>query len=278
LGTACVKSLDGGDAFMLTGTPAYGPNPDADTGTFGIPGVCDGATGHGAVGPDGTVYLPRGWCGQPFLAMSKDEGMTWTRVQVADNGFNAGDDGTTGWDHEASLVADRAGNLYYLWIAHDYRPYLAISRDGGKTWSKPMMIAPPGVTQAALPALAIAPGQPPGRIAFLFMGSTNAPTEPYPRVEGRYERVRWNAYLGLTVNALDPNPVLYAAPVNDPHDPLVKGMCAPVRCQAEYDFIDVEVGFDGLPWAVMVDACFQGTCNALGEDVVGRLVGGPSLR
>jgi hypothetical protein len=278
LGTACVKSLDGGATFTLTGTPAYTVNPDADSGTFGIPGICDGAIGHGFVGRDGTVYLPRGWCGQPYLAVSKDEGMTWTRVQVANNGFNAGDEGDTGWDHEASVVEDRAGNLYYLWIAHDYRPYLAVSRDGARTWSKPMMIAPPGVTQAVLPALAIGPERTPGRIAFVFMGSTNAPTEPYPRVPGRYGRVRWNAYMGLTVNALDANPILYAAPVNDPRDPLIVGLCGPVRCQAEYDFIDIQVGFDGTPWAVMVDGCFLGTCTPLGEDIVGRLVGGPSLR
>ena len=273
-----MKSLDGGGSFMLTGTPAYGPRPGAETGTYGIPGVCDGATGHGFVDRKGTVYLPRGWCGQPFVAMSKDEGMTWTRVQVADNGFNAGERGNTGWDHEASLVADRAGNLYYLWVAHDYRPYLAISRDGGHHWSKPMMIAPPGVTQAALPALAIGPAATPGRIAFVFMGSTNAPTQPYPRAAVRYESATWNAYMGLSVDALAPDPVFYAAPVNDPRDPLVKGVCAPVRCLAEYDFIDVQVGFDGTPWAVMVDACFDGTCTPLGEDIVGRLVGGPSLR
>ncbi|MFN2591195.1 MAG: sialidase family protein [Actinomycetota bacterium] len=278
LGTSCVKSLDGGATFTLTGAPAYGPNPGAEDGTAGVPGVCDGATGHGFVGSDGTVYLPRGWCGQPYVAISKDEGASWTRVQVANNGFNAGGDGDTGWDHEASVVADRAGNLYYLWIAHDYRPYLALSHDGGKTWSKPMMIAPPGVTQAALPALAIGPKRTPGRIAFVFMGSTNAPRDPYPRDEDRYAGVRWNAYMGLSVDALRADPIFYAAAVNDPRDALVEGACGPVRCHAEYDFIDVQVGFDGTPWAVMVDACFDGRCSPLGEDIVGRLVGGPSLR
>ncbi|HJP64787.1 MAG TPA: hypothetical protein VKA30_00625, partial [Actinomycetota bacterium] len=121
------------------------------------------------------------------------------------------------------------------------------------------------------------PSERAGRIAFAFMGSTNAPSDPYPRTDERYRGVRWNAYIGMTVNALSARPVFLAASVNDPRDPLVEGTCAPVRCQAEYDFLDVEVARDGTPWAVMIDACLDGTCSPLGEDIVGRLVGGPPL-
>ncbi|MFN2626891.1 MAG: sialidase family protein, partial [Mycobacteriales bacterium] len=154
--TTCDKSLDGGMTFVTTGTPPYVLDPVRD-----VESNCDGTTGHGVVGDDGTVYLPRGFCGQPFLAISKDEGATWQRVQVASNGMNgttaapAGPAGTE--DHEAAVGVDARGNLYYLWVARDYKPYLATSRDGGAHWSKPLMVAPPGVRQAALPSLAVAP-------------------------------------------------------------------------------------------------------------------------
>ncbi|MFN2594128.1 MAG: sialidase family protein, partial [Actinomycetota bacterium] len=80
----CLKSLDGGVTYAPTGELAYPARQDESEG----PGsYCVGATGHGVVGPDGTVYLPKGWCGQPYLAISHDEGMTWSRVQVATNGL-----------------------------------------------------------------------------------------------------------------------------------------------------------------------------------------------
>ena len=33
------------------------------------------------------VYLPRDYCSQPWLAISRDEGLTWETVQVAKNGM-----------------------------------------------------------------------------------------------------------------------------------------------------------------------------------------------
>ena len=82
--TTCGRSLDGGMTWLPTGEPAYLtpiPPRDDQTETY-----CDGAVGHGFVGDDGTVFLPRVWCGQAFLSISKDEGFTWDAVQVADNG------------------------------------------------------------------------------------------------------------------------------------------------------------------------------------------------
>ena len=110
------------------------------------------------------------------------------------------------------------------------------------------------------------------------MGSTNAPSDPYPHSDLRFAAAAWNGYLVETTTALSHSPVFYGGPVNDPNDPLVVGNCAPVRCQAEYDFIDVEVAPDGQPWTVFVDAC-EGPqpCTTLGEAVVGTVLGGPRL-
>ncbi|MGH2756500.1 MAG: sialidase family protein [Actinomycetota bacterium] len=261
--TTCARSLDGGLTWLPSGEPAYltpiGESQD------GLP-WCDGAVGHGFVGDDGTVYLPRGWCGQPFLSISKDEGLTWDQVQVAKNGSP---------DHEAGVAADSEGNLYYTWIADDDLPYLAVSRDGGKKWSDPMMIGPPGLERSSLPAIDIGDD---GKIAITYAGSDTP---------GKKEKNwRWNGYITMTADALAPNPVFYTGTMNAPSDPLQIGECGGTRCHSLGDFFDVTIAPDGTPWVAFVDACFKPdycvpTFEAVGvrgEAVVGRLVGGPELR
>ncbi|MBJ7608317.1 MAG: exo-alpha-sialidase [Candidatus Dormibacteraeota bacterium] len=302
--TSCEKSLDGGLTWARTGpspaADAYASGENSDPGDFGVPGNCEASTGHGYVGPDGTLYLGRGWCGQPWIAFSHDEGATWTRVKVATNGMAKGWDGLI--SHEAGVAADKFGNVYYTWVDHDRLPFLAVSRDGGKSWGSPLMIGPPGIKETNLPGIELSSS---GRVVMVYNGSTNSPGAPFPGGEGphfppqagdcvpfvtcapptaQYTNVTFNGYLTMTVDALDPNPVLYTASVNDPAHPLLKGVCGPdpERCQVG-DFVDDAIGPDGTPWGVFVDACSNaaavkgGSCTFPGEAVIGRLVGGPSL-
>ena len=171
--------------------------------------------------------------------------------------------------HEAAVVADRKGNLYYTWIAADMLPYLAVSRDQGLTWSEPMRVSPPGVTQTSLPAIAIAPHGPAGKIAIGYMGSTNAPGPPYKIDEASYQGATWNAYLTVSTNGLARDRRFRTATINDPARPLVVGKCGTLRCGAQYDFIDVQVGPDGTPWMAVID----GAGAAVGHLVIGRIDG-----
>lgn len=296
--TQCEKSLDGGLSFVPTGAPPFvtEQHPEND---LGIDGYCHGAMGHGFGGPDGTIYIPKGLCGQPWLAISKDEGATWTRVQVADNGMPLSPTGV--YEHEASVAADAKGNVYYFWIARDRLPYLAVSRDGGETWSAPSMVGPPGLKEAALPSLALGGF---GKVAVTYMGSTNSPGEPFPESDDcrpdpvycfsqlfflgpddpkSYENVTWNAYITTSANVMSKGPVFESVSVNDPSDPMVRGTCGPIRCKAVYDFLDVVIDRRGRPWAALVDACVnqcsqQGPQNSGNEGVLGTVVGGPRLR
>ena len=254
LQTGCLRSIDGGLSFSATGEPAFPPSEG-----------CTGEVGHGVVDSDGVIYLPKGWCGQPHLAISRDEGRTWQRVAVADNGMAAGD---VNESHEAGVAVDRSGNIYYVWIAYNDRPYLAISRDGGTTWSRPKMIAPPGVRWASLPALDVGS---PGRIAMAYMGANPKNGDI------------WNGYVTITANALAASPLFYSVSVNRSSDPLVRGGCGTQRCQGAGDFFDVVIGPEGTAWAAFVDACV-GSCrdsavgNNAADGIVGRLMGGPRLR
>jgi hypothetical protein len=267
--SSCSKSVDGGVTFHPTGSPAF-PGVDPDAGGQGG-GFCGGLHGHGFVAEDGTLLLPKGHCGQPWLAISKDEGKTWTRVQVANNGVA---------DHEADAVMDKKGNIYYIYIGRDRLPYLVVSTNGGKKWSKPVMVGPPGLKEANLPAMDLGSV---GKVAFVYMGSENSPYRPGSDEQGDYKNTTWNGYMGITANALDKDPLFYTSTVNDKKDPLVRDTCGPGRCRAVYDFIDVVVDRGGQTWAAFVDGCIAicsqtGPSNLGSEAVVGHLVGGPRLR
>jgi hypothetical protein len=263
--SGCSKSLDGGLTFSASGTPAY-PGADPDAGGF-----CGGLHGHGFVGDDGTVFLPKGHCGQPWLSISKDEGFTWTRVQVAKNGVA---------DHEAGVVSDAKGNIYYTWIGRDRRPYLAVSKNGGKKWTKPMMIGAPGVKEANLPSLDVGGN---GKIAFTYMGSENSPFIPCDESteDPDYTATTWNGYMMISANADSNRPIFYSATVNNKKDPLYRGECGPGRCGAVWDFIDIVID-RGQVWAAFVDACIAicsttGPSNLGGDGITGHFVGGPRL-
>jgi len=271
--SSCQKSLDGGITWTATGSPAFpGVDPAAEEEGFGgVSGFCGGLHGHGFVDDNGTVYIPKGHCGQPWLSMSKDEGRTWERVQVAKNGAP---------EHEASVAADSAGNIYYTYVAQDRLPYLVVSKDKGKTWSKPMMIGAPGLTEANLPSLALGAK---GKIAIAYMGTTNGPTgPPQDREEDQYAKTTWNGYMTTTADALSKTPVFYSASVNDPKDPFIRGSCGPGRCKAVYDFIDVIIDRNGRAWSAWVDGCIAvcvttGPSNLGSDGVIGRFDGGIRL-
>jgi hypothetical protein len=288
--SSCQKSLDGGLTFTVTGSPVFpGENiENEEEGHYGVRGLCGGLHGHGFVDSKGLVYIPREYCREPWLAISRDEGLTWERVLVAKK-VGAGNLG----DVDPSVAVDKRGNIFYSWIGNDRLPYLATSKDGGKTWSKPMMIAPPGVNEANLPSIAVGGN---GKVAIAYMGTENSPGKPFPTVEcdavqdqvgcpdpEEYEKTTWNGYTTVSANALAKDPVFYSNTVNNERDPFIRGACGPGRCKAVLDFIDVTIDRAGTVWSAWVDGCTAicattGPSNIGSDGVIGSLRGGPSLR
>jgi hypothetical protein len=177
----------------------------------------------------------------------------------------------------------------------DRLPYLAISKDDGESWSKPKMVAAPGVNETDLPSLDVGGV---GKVALAYMGTTNSPGQPFPETPGtstnpdcmvaqlpcpppeEYKNTTWNGYLTVTQNALDRDPVFFSATVNDPKDPFKRGTCGPGRCGLDIlDFIDVTIAPDGQVWSSWVDACTFACAEPNGEQdmgadgVVGTLLG-----
>jgi photosystem II stability/assembly factor-like uncharacterized protein len=269
--STCTKSLDGGVTFVPTGAPAY---EGVDVSEGGSGGLCGGLHGHGVVDKDGTVYLPREYCGAPFLAISKDEGLSWTRVRVSGKRASDGPD--------PSVAVDSKGNIYYAFIGRDFMPYVVYSRDGGESWSRPIMVGPPGIKEVNLLTI---DAEAPGRIALAYMGSDNVKVTKQKGQEEPardYAKATWNGYVAMSVNLFDRRPLFYTGMINHPSDPLKRQRCGPGRCGRVFDFIDVEIAPDGTPYGAFTDACIdlcatQGLSDMGDAGLVGRLVGGPSL-
>jgi hypothetical protein len=246
----CFKSLDGGRTFRPTGGSPDPPGP---------PGTCDvrHAARPGAVGPDGFLYFPLDLCGKLGVAVSRDEGATWHRLPAADTHLQD--------MYITSTATDTSGNVYMTWVAGPDTgaggggvsgtglPYLTISRDHGRTWSKPLMVAPPGVRRARRSAIA-ATGT--GHVVIAYLGSTDG-------------GANFNGYVTETRHALRRRPLFWSAPVNVPRRPLISGS-RPQTFGDRLFFVSAAFGPDGVPWAAF-HCAYEKACRGERVGVVGRL-------
>ena len=270
---SCGRSLDGGLTWTPTGAPAFpGYEPGNDYNKFGVAGLCGGLHGHAVTDQAGRLYIPKSHCGIPVLAVSEDGGTTWRRTVVSDR-FLTGE-AHVGEHHSVSI--DAAGNVYYLfWDDPGHLPWLAISKDAGRTFGEPMMIGPPGVQEVNLPAMVAGDA---GKVAISFPGTTSG--------DRGDNRRPWDSYVVVTTNALDENPTFVATTGNPPDDPIHRGNCHG-RCALMLDFLDLVTSpKDGGFWAAVVDTCTAlNNCNRAtspgaasdGEGVAVRQVGGPRI-
>jgi hypothetical protein len=213
----------------------------------------------------GRVFLPKGHCGFPWVAISEDGADTWRRVEINDYIGSA--------DTHTAVAADAADNLYAAWFdPRDRLPYLATSTDHGSTWSTPLMIAPPGVHEVNFPAIAAGDR---GRIAITFPGTTSRNT-----ADGRRP---WSSYVVVSTNALDADPLFVWTTANPAGDPIHRGDCGPGRCGGMFDFLDIVVSpADGSVWASATDTCTGDCVSGTGapsamDGVAIRQLRGPSL-
>jgi hypothetical protein len=256
----------------VTLAPYSGP-PLLDTKrAFGECGL-DGArfpdphvlTGNGVVASDGTIFVPANACGDVVMAVSSDGGDTWHASEIPDalsRGWYPHGDGATGYvvprngglPHapgqafrsiygEAGMSAlfsqqfaiDRNGVLYFAWIdARDDRPYLMVSRDRAKTWSKRSLISPPGLKWASTATVSV---REPGHVAVAYFGTPGG--------------TAYDGYLSETRDALAPAPTWQTMKVAGKGRPLEpNGIGEPT------EYVGLGIAHDGTPWAVFPrDTC-----------------------
>lgn len=257
--TICYQSPDGG-ATWTTGTPSHlGYDTDQLPPDGSLEGLCGGLAGHGhASWADGTVYLGREWCGLVTAGVSHDSGLTWEVVVISDEEKHAPS------EHDVSVATDRSGNAYALWIGDEGRSvYLSRSMDQGMSWGEPYNVTAPDVTAAKFPSLVAGED---GRIALLYVGTENPHGHDIGDLDGddlaypdEYDNATWNAYIGMSLNADQDDPVFAVVTANHPDEPLKRGDCAG-RCFGDeggmYDFLDIDIDpMTGQVWAALVDVC-----------------------
>ena len=232
----CGRSLDGGESFEpglgdnIVGTAYVGFDLDAG-------GLCGGLHGHGDTDSEGRVFIPKGHCGYPWVAISEDGAETWKRVKVS-NSIGAA-------STHIAVATDAADNVYVVWWdPQDHLPYLSISTDHGDTWGTPLMIAPPGVKEVNFPVVEAGDA---GRVAINFPGTTVGDQDD--------EKRPWNQYIVASTNALAANPLFVSTTANPVDDPIHRGDCLG-RCAGMYDFLDIQISpHDGDIWATATDTC-----------------------
>lgn len=216
------------------------------------------------------------------LISYSDDGDTWTTAPAAGCGYN--EDHQTvfgGPPPEGGAKPSDYPNVIYLCSISDGISIASAGSACSKSLDGGVTFTPADDDCAARREGGVAPGMTigaSGKIAVYYHASRNSPWNGSELV-GESDQMTWNGYITMTTRALAEKPIFYSATINDPKDPLWIGHCGPdpIRC-GWGDFFDVVVSPKGEPWSVTVDLCGPESCAGDGEGVVGRLVGGPSLR
>ncbi len=219
------RSLDGG----VTWTSVGGSSLTLDPTKVVTAGLASAATcpstewvifGDGVVGSDGAIYIGYRMCTELAIAISKDEGATWSSVVVPGSVLPSFTGITSPLTTQNLLTSepiavDASGNLYAIWNDAAGLVRMSVSQDHGATWSgggdadggsAAVVVSAPGVTTAVLSAIAV---KSPGTVAIAYFGSTDG--------------TQFNGYLAESTNALAPAPTFWSATVNEPSAPLFAG-------------------------------------------------------
>lgn len=278
----CATSLDGGLTFGPIRMVFPGVDPASEQG------FCGGIHSLPRAGPDGKVYVAKNQCGVPTIAVTEDDGLSWTAHPIATP--------QPPYGTQVHVAIDDASNVYAIWTgSEDGLVWFTSSTDGAATWREPVRVAAPGVTAADLPVIT-AGG--PGKVAFAYVATTieggyEGKTEGNPGLAGDvlgqpaapdWANATWNAYVGILTDALADELAIQTVTANDPADPIARGLCGRTRCYGMNDFIDATIDGEGRVWVAFVDTC-TAECRGYAKVVadatlgaVGTLLSGPALR
>jgi hypothetical protein len=220
----CYRSFDGGTtwqfASVLFATAPQHPECGTNTESGGYP---QGTS-------DGSLWVMVKCGGVTYLARSIDEAGSFPIVH--------GPDGTplTVPGAPAQLRVDTAGNLDAVEKSGSSL-LLRVSQDGGHTWSGPLNMTAPAARGTTVGQWAVAVGYQPGQIAVSYLAARSGGGQ--------------DGYITVTRDALDAAPVFYASTINPSGTPMV------TTTGFGDDFIDVDLGPDGTPWAAFYSDCLK---------------------
>ncbi|MCW2543776.1 MAG: hypothetical protein JWM40_1328 [Frankiales bacterium] len=243
-GRLCYRSHDGGRTFAVAGFVF----PSVEQAKYCPPLAAD----NGSVGPDGTVYQPVTCTDGAYVAVSSDEGTTYTWYGVpgsVGSGF-----GIRGAGFQ--VAADPSGTVWASWIAGDHLQ-LSRSRDHGAHWQSVGDVAAPGSHHVTLAQLAAGPA---GDVGLVYYAAARA---------GQSAMTAW---ITETHQGNAARPVFVSGALNDPRHPTFTdfGLAGP---SPRADYIGACFDRRGRLWGAAVrqtsGARADGTIGTMG--VVGHL-------
>jgi PKD repeat protein len=156
----CSRSDDGGQTFGPA-IPIFSP------------GQCTGGIhGHVKVARDGTVYVPNSSCGTTGtagVAVSTDNGLTWTENNVTNSTSNQDPSVGIGQNNVGKPPAQATNTMYLGYVDGDGHAKIAKSGNKGVNYSVPVDVgAAFGVTHAVFPVVVTGDDD---RASFAFLGT-----------------------------------------------------------------------------------------------------------
>jgi hypothetical protein len=207
------------------------------------------------VGPDGTVYVPARSCGgKQGVAVSIDNGMTWTLSTIPDSTAAIGNDPSIG------VATDNT--LYFGYQGADGHARIAVSHDEGTTWSKSVDVGYlAGVQNSVFPTVVAGD---PNRAAFSYLGTT---TGGDFQSQSQFNGI-WYLFTSTTYDGGKT-----WTTVKDTPDPVQRGsICiAGTTCSNTpddrnlLDFIDSTIDARGRVLVAYADGCIQQCITGLGS-------------
>jgi hypothetical protein len=205
----CARSDDGGITFPFS-TPAYNaPGVTKTDDPYG--GACSAIHGHLRVADNGVVYLPNKGCGgvptpnnltnseffggSPAVIVSDDNGVTWS-VRMVPGSHNPD-------QSDPSVAFDKSNTVFFGWmdgvnptetqLATQTTARIAVSKDRGRTWTKPYDVSSAlGLHNVEFPEVIAGS---PGRAAFSFLGTPGIGDTQHNGFVGE-----WHLYVATTLN------------------------------------------------------------------------------
>lgn len=232
---ACYRSFDGGVSWSFASLLFSTPLPQhSQCGTSGED-FSAGDSNYPQGAPDGSLYvLVSCGSGSPtYLARSTDEGSSFPVMHNPAGGLRR-------VPADGELRVDPSGNLYLVAQRGDALD-LWTSTDEGQTWQGPADMTVPGSKNVNEWFMAEAGS---GEVAVSYLADTATGSG-------------LDGFLSVTRDALAASPVFVGTTLDAPGRPVYAGTPA----QARDDFVGVDIGSDGTPWA-----SFFGSCPAIDPD------------
>ena len=217
---------------------------------------CGGLHGHVKVGPDGTVYVPNKSCnGGASVAVSTDNGLTWTVRTVHEGAYTAGSGNT-----DPSIGIGANNTIYLGYENNDGHPHIAVSSDKGVTWHD-VDVSQGVIAHAVFPEVVAGDND---RAAFGFVGTSRASRTGDCCSGGGIGTFRgiWYFYIATTFDR-GQTYTLVNATGNDPVQ--IGSICTGgTTCGADrnlLDFNDIQIDSEGRVLAAYADGCVAPGCS-----------------